>query len=82
MDDELIGGHEEFMKWAMENHGYKDKRYKSTNYMLGSSSIFCLRATHELVFLHVVWCLYQVDVKQKKNKESKTIKRRTTINAQ
>ena len=26
LDDELIGGHEQFLKWAMGNHGYKDFR--------------------------------------------------------
>ncbi|XP_068698073.1 probable inactive peptidyl-prolyl cis-trans isomerase-like 6 [Montipora foliosa] len=26
LDDELIGGHEQFLKWAMENYGYKDFR--------------------------------------------------------
>ena len=27
LDDELIGGHEQFLKWAMENYGYKDFRF-------------------------------------------------------
>lgn len=26
LDEELIGGQEEFLKWAMDNHGYKDFR--------------------------------------------------------
>lgn len=30
LDDELIGGHEEFLKWAVENHGYKDFRFDET----------------------------------------------------
>ena len=27
LDEELIGGHEEFLKWATENYGYKDFRF-------------------------------------------------------
>ena len=30
LDDELIGGHKEFLKWAVENHGYKDFRFDET----------------------------------------------------
>ena len=26
LDEELIGGQEEFLKWAMDNHGYRDFR--------------------------------------------------------
>ena len=26
LDEELIGGQEEFLKWAMGNHGYRDFR--------------------------------------------------------
>lgn len=27
LNDELIGGHEAFLKWATENYGYKDYRF-------------------------------------------------------
>ena len=27
LDEELIGGHEDFLKWAMDNHEYKDFRF-------------------------------------------------------
>ena len=26
LDEELIGGQDEFLKWAMDNHGYRDFR--------------------------------------------------------
>lgn len=26
LDEELIGGQEKFLKWAMDNHGYRDFR--------------------------------------------------------
>ena len=26
LNEELIGGQEEFVKWAMDNHGYRDFR--------------------------------------------------------
>ena len=28
VDNQLIGGHEEFLRWAEENHHYKDFRYE------------------------------------------------------
>lgn len=30
LDDELIGGHEEFLKWASENYAYRDFRSDSS----------------------------------------------------
>ena len=27
LDEDLIGGHEDFVKWALDNHRYKDLRF-------------------------------------------------------
>lgn len=31
LNEELIGGQEEFLKWALDNHGYRDFRFAVKN---------------------------------------------------
>ena len=47
LDEELIGGLEDFLKWALDNHGYKDFRS-------GTTSTLCCRKNVLLLVLLAV----------------------------
>jgi len=42
LNEELIGGQEEFLKWAMDNHGYRDFRSAVKN-------SFQISSTHAVI---------------------------------
>ena len=42
LDEDLIGGHEDFVKWALDNHRYKDLRFVVYEYNYWSAlNLFC-----------------------------------------
>lgn len=41
LNEELIGGKEEFLKWALDNYGYRDLRSAVENSFQISSMYYC-----------------------------------------
>ncbi|XP_044177766.1 probable inactive peptidyl-prolyl cis-trans isomerase-like 6 isoform X1 [Acropora muricata] len=55
LDDELIGGHEQFLKWAMGNHGYKDFRPLPLWHAMAKETYknYLLETGHEFLYMDV-----------------------------
>ncbi|KAM7445948.1 putative inactive peptidyl-prolyl cis-trans isomerase-like 6 [Porites harrisoni] len=55
LDDELIGGHEEFLKWASENYAYRDFRPLPLWHAVRNEAYknYLLETKHQFVYLDV-----------------------------